>query len=77
MIGPTDRIAALLPRAQELLAEGMSYREVGRTLGVSAQTIAHHFPCQSQWTPRDGGVFIASCKAAARQAGVTVTGGLG
>lgn len=31
-------------RAQELLDDGVCYRDVGRTLGRHPQTIAYHFP---------------------------------
>lgn len=61
--GPSARVAAVLPRAAELLDAGASYGEVARTLAVSASAIARHLPGRSSWTVRDGGVFVAACRA--------------
>src|SRR5690606_9276142 len=41
--------AARLARAQELLDDGASFTEVGRTLGVSFGTLRKHFPGR-QWS---------------------------
>lgn len=45
----TPLTAAEHARARALLADGASYREVGRTLGRNPDTIAHHYPGHA-WT---------------------------
>jgi DNA-binding NarL/FixJ family response regulator len=40
--------------AQQLLNDGASYAEIGRTLGRSDKVIATHFPGQSQWRRGQG-----------------------
>lgn len=60
---PAPRVAAVLPRAEQLLADGVSYNEAARTLGVAPSTLSRYLPGRSSWTVRDGGVFVAACRA--------------
>ncbi len=43
--------ASTWERAEEMLADGCSASEVGRTLGMTVQAVLLHFPCRG-WTPR-------------------------
>lgn len=43
-----------IERAVSLLADGASYREVGRTLGRAASTIKRRLPGMSSWKPGGG-----------------------
>lgn len=51
----------VLDQARTLLADGASYREVERTLGLHRSTISHHLPGYG-WTPREGGQFRAATR---------------
>lgn len=47
-----------LRRAEQLLAEGVSQREICRTLRMSRTTLRRHFPGRG-WTYKEGGAFRA------------------
>ena len=47
-----------LRAAEALLNEGASYQEVGRTLGMTSRTLAHHFPGRG-WSRQESGSFAA------------------
>lgn len=54
-----------LARAEELLDDGCSFAEVGRTLGRDMRTIRHHFPGRG-WTPEQTLEFLSAVRAAKR-----------
>lgn len=53
-----------LERAQQLLDDGCSYAEVGRTLGRAARTLRNHFPNQGwdEETMREHLAALRRCK---------------
>lgn len=45
-----------LDRVPEMLAAGMSHREIARTLGLGKSTISRHFP-HTGWSRQEAGQF--------------------
>lgn len=52
-----------LDRAEALLLDGASQREVTRTTGIARETLRKYFPGQC-WTFKEGGDFRALTKTA-------------
>lgn len=57
-----DLSAARLAQIEAMLDDGMSQREISRTLGVDRETIRAHFPGRG-WDPSQGGTFALATRA--------------
>lgn len=53
---PTSMGSEEIARAEQMLADGASYREVARTIGVCWTTVRRHFPGRG-WTPQQAAEY--------------------